>query len=746
MKKIIFYVSLISIISLTSCKSIDDYREERVTKADLAFKKIISKKIPDGTTLTLPYCIELALKNNLDLKIYQLKAAVDKEKKTAAALGMLPDLIITNDTTYRTNEPGAQSVYLTGPQQGQTSLAYSKSTSPFENRVRAELIFSVIDFGLAFCNYIQQDDKSILTTELNRRAAQNLILDVTRSYLRVAAAQYAMLTTEKMITLSIKTEQTLQDMAKNKTVSIASVLEENKKFIVLKKALMEYKRSYKNSCIELRSLMGYYPLANIKVDTTPMIECTELFIPNVELLEEISLIERPELYQLDIQHHITVIEARKTIITMFPNVQIFLDFSNSTNPYLYNYSWAELGTRAAYNLLKLPQKIEQYYALDAEADQLKAQALALSVGIIAQVRIAHANLSEVKDRYQLSEDLLGVYKQHEQVIDTKAKSAGSLSEIELSRVQIETEQRAIERTQALANYYLSYFRLLNSVGIGSFDKAELSEIKERIEKAMYDAMSKCAEDKAEYNEEISELQITIDDCNKKIDIAQLEIDTYWDTIDNTENKENITNKIADLNEDIRDYKETIQTNEKAKSPIITKLDKITDEVAAYNARLANYDKEIKRFQELQNNKTTKENPLLKKYEEVMDLDPGAKVSGTTNKVVSDHGTLEDVGTETVASNAAEPIASINMEMQQDAGNNNISSQEFAPKSSNNIIVEAQQDAARGIFQPTNTETFNVSEPSIGMEAQLNTGGNTISAEEFNNRIPDSTITPGRSGY
>ena len=562
MIKKLFYFLSVATLTLSGCKNLDDYREERVEKADRAFKQIKKNKFPEDAILSLPYCIELALKNNLDLKVYELKEAVDKEKKTAAMLGMLPDLMITNDLTYRTNEPGAKSVYLTGPQAGQQSLAYSKSTNPFENRVRAELLFSAIDFGLALCTYIQQDDKKILTSEQRRRAAQNLILDVTRAYLRVAAAQYAMETTEKMINLSIETEELLQEMAKHKTVPLVSVLEENKKFIVLKKSLMEYKRSYQNSCIELRSLMGYYPTHEIKVDTSAMDELTELPVPDIELLEEAALIERPELYQLDIQKHITTMEARKTIITMFPNVQLFLDFTNSTNPYLYHMSWYEMGARAAYNLLKLPQRMEQYFALDAETDQIQAQTVALSVGIIAQVRIAHANLIEVKDRYELAEDLYEVYKKHEDVAEIHANSAGDLSKIDLSRVKIESAQRAIERTQALGNYYLAYFRLLNAVGLESFDKTELEKLKKRIEANINDSIENVIDDIADYKEEIAEVQTDIDNCTAKLNDLQLAMTNTQDKINSAETQLNSLGSDSELNKLNEQYTEKRSVLEK----------------------------------------------------------------------------------------------------------------------------------------------------------------------------------------
>jgi len=591
---------------LAGCMNINDYREERVAKADRAFKKIRNLKFPENAVLSLPFCIELALKNNLDLKVYELREAVDKEKKTAAALGMLPDLIITNDVTQRNNEPGAKSINLTGTNAGSESLAYSKSTQPFENRVRAELIFSAIDFGLAFCNYIQQDDRAILTVEQKRRAAQNLILDVTRSYLRVAAAQYAMEETEKMIALSVETEELLQKMAKNKTVPLVRVLEENKKFIVLKKALMEYKRSYQNSCIELRSLMGYYPTSEVRVDTSAMNKLVELNIPDIELLEEAALIERPELYQIDIQKHITLMEARKALITMFPNVQVFMDFTNSTNPFLYKYSWWEVGARTAYNLLKLPQKIEHYYALDAEEEQLKAQALALSVGILAQVRIAHANLVEVKERYELAEDLFEVYEKHEHIAEIQSKSAGSLSKVELSRIKIEAAQRSIERTQALGNYYLSYFRLLNAVGLESLDKTELEKLKKRIEKSINETIEDELDDAAKYKTEIAEIQKNIDKYNETIKNLQLKINYSEEEVKVAETSRGELNEGYELGHKSslnkydtkrKIFEQIIVDSNRSIAGLKEELNKTKSEYAIHKKQIQNYNNEIEKLED-----------------------------------------------------------------------------------------------------------------------------------------------------
>ena len=458
----------------------DDYREERLIKADKAFRQIRLQDVPDNQMLTLPYCIELALKNNLDLKVYELKEAVSKERKTAEVLGMLPDLVITSDLTSRGNQPGAKSESLLD---GTQSLQYSKSTQPTEERVRVELIFSIVDFGLAYLKSAQQEDRVMLSGEQKRRAMQNLILDVTQAYFKVAAAQFAMVEIERILKICNNTEAILEEISRKKKISVFKVIEEQKKFLFLKKRLREYRRSYDNSCIELRSLMGCYPVSRITVDVSVMDELETLKSPEVDLLERIALIERPELYQIDIQRHVTILEARKTIVMMFPNVRAFVDFTGSSNKYLYHKTWWEIGARAAYHLMRLPQQIEHYMALDKETDQLEAQTLALSVGVIAQVRIAHANFFEVQERYKLAEQISRIHQRHLEVARNMSKTTGSLSKIELRQIEMEAAGAKIDATQAMANYYLAYYRLLNSVGLQDFHEDTIVKIEEKIKKA-----------------------------------------------------------------------------------------------------------------------------------------------------------------------------------------------------------------------------------------------------------------------
>jgi len=476
--RVMFVLSVLFV--LAGCHGAKEARERRIQKATDHMSKIKLKVLPKGQVFSLVDCIAIALRHNLDLKVYELKERIADEKVTAQMLGMLPDLSISNQFHSRDKTPGSSSYSI---ETGQESLVSSRSVDNTINNLKIELALSVLDFGLAYLNAAQSEDRSLITVEQKRRAEQNLKLDIVKTYFKVAAAQDAIDTTEKLLLKCKSLEKVFKQLETTKSVSQLRLLDERKRFIRLEKRLMAYRRSYQNACIELRALMGYLPTDDIRVDTACLKTLTISTLPDVDTMEKIALVERPELYQLDIQTSITVTEARKTIIQMFPQVKIFMDFINSNNSFLYTQSWWEIGVHAAYNLLKLPQKIARYRALNSEVDEIAMRTLALSIGVMAQVRIAHANILEVKERYELDDRTYQAYKKHLKVASQTFASGGALSKLELDRYELETAETFINRLISMSSCYVAYYRLLNTLGVNSLDPATIEIVMREVKRS-----------------------------------------------------------------------------------------------------------------------------------------------------------------------------------------------------------------------------------------------------------------------
>ena len=466
---------------LAGCKSQEDFVNERAECAISYFDKI-DKMVPDaGRVYTLPECIAAALESNLDLKVNQINEQVAKERKTAEALGMLPDLYISNGTTYRDNQPGSTSINVRTDEQ---SLAASRSSEKFENSLRLEMALSLLEFGLAYVNFAQAQDRELLAQYQTRRAAQNLALEVAQTYYKVAVAQQAIEDTEALLERCRNVQAELEKLGLDKKISPFRMFDESQRFIQLEKRLVAYQRSYENSCTELRALMGYKPTAVIRVDAGNLDNINPVQLPAIAELEKLALYQRPELYQLDINTNITVNEGRKALLMMLPNVRMFVDFNNSSNPLLYNQSWWEIGVRAAYNLLKLPQQMKRYQAIGQEEEMLKAQLLALSVGVLSQVRIAVTNVGEAENRYRINKRVYDSYSRYREAAIQAHTLTGSLSQLELDRVELETAEAKIDCLIELGNYYVSYYRLLNMVGMSELSNETLQQMNDRLQEAM----------------------------------------------------------------------------------------------------------------------------------------------------------------------------------------------------------------------------------------------------------------------
>lgn len=461
-------------LTLAGCQSSDDYRQVRIEKAQRHFDTISKRSLDGVKSLTLPMCISDALKNNLDLKVEELQEAVYNESKTAAMLGMLPQLNAEWNIQTRNNLPGATSIDL---KTNQTSLQYSRSSEKTEHNYKFELALSVLDFGMAYFNSVQAQDQIILSQTQKRRVAQNMIYDVAKAYFEVASTQDAIVATNQLIARCHGIDKIFDALRDSRSLSNLRILDERKRFINLEKRLMYYQRHYANSCVRLRTLMGYLPMEDIKVDTS-FLQRTDLSkIPPVEKLEEVALRARPELSQMDIQAHINVVEARKAILMMLPNVKLFTDWQYSSNPFLYHQGWWEIGMRASYDLLKLPSKVMRYQAIQAKGSELEMRTKALSIAVMAQVRMAHANFMDAEKVFAYRDKAYQVYREQLEMARKTFKSGSAVSRFDIDRMELETADRYIRRVQALGDCYMSYYRLVNTVGLGSLSNQE-------IEKAM----------------------------------------------------------------------------------------------------------------------------------------------------------------------------------------------------------------------------------------------------------------------
>ena len=499
MKKINQIVAGVAVLAIaclfSGCQSMEDYRNERAEYAIKHFEGAKDRELVEGKKLTLQECIDLARQHNLDLQVSRLEEKVAREMKTAEMLGMLPELNINDTATVRNNTAASSSKKV-----GESGLTYGYSTSQERdvNYFNIDLALSVLDFGLAFFNTQQAQDRVYMREQRTLRAAQNLTLDVVRAYFSVAAAQKAIKITSGLLEECRNRYELIQKLGKKGQIDPFRAFDETRRFIDMEKRLTNYVRSYQNSCVELRSLLGMAPSGKIVVEDAYLNQLPDYELPNIELMEQIALFKRPELYEIDIQRHINILEVRKEIVMMFPQVRIFYDFTNSSNSFLYHMNWWELGIRAAYNLLKIPVHVSRAIAMNKQVAADEKRGFAQAIAVMAQVRIAHANLQATKERYDIDAKTYRAFAENLAQARRTVRS-GDLSQLQLDHIRLATAETEIERLMSLGNYYVSYYRMLNAVGINSISAKSISQIRAELETAKRRAAKELELARREYN-------------------------------------------------------------------------------------------------------------------------------------------------------------------------------------------------------------------------------------------------------
>lgn len=504
------FAGVLLLFLAAGCKTEANYAEERAENAALHFQKAKYRELQTGEKLSLRACIEEALKNNLTVRVSEREAEVQKEFETAEALGMLPQLNINNNFTARSKVPASGSEKLIAS--GKTYGA-SYSEDKVINYLNIDLMFSMLDFGLAYFNTRQQADRVLIHRQITERTAQNLIFDVVRAYFKVAAAQRAINMTNSLLEQCRSRYEQIYKMSQERKITPIRAFDESRRFIAMEKRLTGYQRGYENACIELRTLMGYYPNADIVVDESVLDRVPNweekgkdgamTGLPTIDLMEQIAVMQRPELYETDMQKHINILECRKTILMMFPNVRLYADWSNSNNSFLYNKSWWELGLRAAYNLLKVPQSIAKVRADYKQIETEEMRSYAQAIAVMAQVRIAYGNLCSAKEKYKLNREVYTAYDENLQAALKNRAYGGSLSQLEVDHIRLETTQASIDSLVSLGEYYIAYYRLLNMMGVRKFDFRTQEELKEELQLAAVRAAEVLAKDRNDFENQKS---------------------------------------------------------------------------------------------------------------------------------------------------------------------------------------------------------------------------------------------------
>ena len=305
--------------------------------------------------IDLHTAIAIAIRNNRDLRISVMESALANRQRDLQKFDMLPDIALSagyseftklQPTTSKTVSTDAG----TAPSLDGTE-SYTISRDKSQETRGIEFTWNALDFGLSYIRAGQQADRYLIAKELERKAIQNITRDIIRSYWKAQASENLL---KKLNPLLKRVEDALADSQYIEELLISAPMDSllyQKELLDVQRTLQTQQRALINSKNELATLMGLLPNQDFTL-TDNESYLTKLKM-DIQTMEEVALLSRPELMESRYQKRISSKDTRAAMLALIPSLKFNAAYGYSNNNYLFNQDTYEYGASIGGNLFDI---------------------------------------------------------------------------------------------------------------------------------------------------------------------------------------------------------------------------------------------------------------------------------------------------------------------------------------------------------------------------------------------------------
>ncbi len=455
----------------------DEVRER--VKSDTA--RMYLGQAPITNAISLEEAIARALKYNLDYRLKKMESAVALGITDYTSYDMLPSLVAS--AGYRTRSDYIAS---DGNINVLTGVENSLNPSSTDERKRlltgAEFSWNALDFGVSYYRARQQANQFLIAEERRRKVVQNIVQDVRASFWRALGAQRL---SEQARQIS---ERASLAMARSREAEIQKVLPPvlalnyQRALLDATTLLNQRRQDLDVSKAELAAMMNTEPGAIFSLAETAEAKLSDAPV-DIRKLEEVALLQRPELREEDFKKRISADETRKQLLGMLPGISFDTALQYDSNKYASNNSWSQGGVRLSWNLMRVFALPALGKTQEAQTKTDETRRMALSMAVITQLRVASERYRLALEDFKLADTAAQVDQRMSDYMRASV-TARLDSELELIRVQARTVLGNYQRVNAYANAQIAFGRLQNTLGFDplpdDFEANELQVLTERV--------------------------------------------------------------------------------------------------------------------------------------------------------------------------------------------------------------------------------------------------------------------------
>ncbi|WP_247596758.1 TolC family protein [Hydrogenophaga sp. PAMC20947] len=441
--------------------------------------KMYLNQAPITAPISLEEAVARSLKYNLDYRLKKMESALALGLTDYASYDMLPQMVASAGYRDRSNYAGGTSI---GILDGEVSTRPTSSDERSRSLRGIEFSWNALDFGVSYYRARQQGDQFLIAEERRRKVVQNLLQDVRAAYWRALGAQRLNTQADDIVERASLALSRSREAETQKIIPPGVALAYQRALLDATTLLNQRRQDLEFAKRELAALMNVpggtdFNLAEAKETALPAAP------KEIAKLEDMALLQRPELREEDFRKRITADEARKQLLGMLPGITLNYGRQHDSNNLLFNNAWSEGGVSMAWNLMRLVALPSLKDAQKYQEQTDDARRMALSMAILTQTRVSVERYRMALEDFKLADEASQVDTRL--AAYTKASVSAKLeSELEAIRTQARAVLGAYQRANAYANAHIAFGRLYNTLGFDpiadDFEANDLPTLTQRV--------------------------------------------------------------------------------------------------------------------------------------------------------------------------------------------------------------------------------------------------------------------------
>ena len=297
-----------------------------------------------------------------------------------------------------------------------------------EEDIDLSISYNLLDYAINYTFFSNEEDIDKISDRLKHRTLQNLIHETKTAFWRAAVSQKNKEAVDHLIEL-LRFELLEAAKAEDKINLSIESLKYQKEIHALMEELMAFKQEMAASELDF-SLLTHIPVDEVRLKLPEdMNKFPAFFIPELSLVENQALINRPETLIGDYNVKMNSSEVRKASSKLFPKINLGNNLRyNPEGKYPSDYE--EEVTEVSFNIISIPT---QRLSSDTDLGMERKKRTAINMGILSEVNVAYRRIKEASEAMDIASSLQSKYKQEwEKAVEKEKKGAISRSELVMS--------------------------------------------------------------------------------------------------------------------------------------------------------------------------------------------------------------------------------------------------------------------------------------------------------------------------